>query len=363
MERILNHLRASRSRSYYQRLDKEIELKALLEELTLSDVPKRATVADINARIGVERSSVMKLIILKMDNTTFDVSISNTATVRDLKAAIQKKVDFTEKSRLMHRHISWTHVWGNFCLIYNHEKLLNDDATLREFSMKNNDQLEFTQHVEAERHSRSKKRRFFYGLRKSMSVHCCSTVDWHTFWKYPGEGKWYLLWTVTLAQQSPFRYFSLRQIDGRQSLPTGDNSHGTGVIKQLASSSSQWCWRLESALVAAVKLPQKWNEDFLLLFGASSGLERASRVGTELSAVRKNVSKGSSIAAEYLHPRRLDYQCCTANLQRLVGSHQKRVQCLPPANRTAYGVLPEINVHHYQPFRTPAVPRFRGLHS
>ncbi|KAL3683968.1 hypothetical protein R1sor_001990 [Riccia sorocarpa] len=115
----------------------------------------------------------MKVTILKIDITTFDVAVLNTATVRDLKAVVQKKVDSMEESQLGHRHISWRHVWGNFCLTYNHEKLLKDDAILRDFSMNTNDQILFTRHLpsrEAGRHSRAKKRRFFHGLRKNVNT-------------------------------------------------------------------------------------------------------------------------------------------------------------------------------------------------
>ncbi|KAL3690904.1 hypothetical protein R1sor_004555 [Riccia sorocarpa] len=177
---MLNHLRKSVSANYYQRLiPLDPALEIVFEDPVSSDVPKRATVADINKRIGVQHGSIMKLFILRMDNTTFDVMISNTATVRDLKAAIQKKVAYMEERQLVRRQISWQHVWENFCLTYNHEKLLNDDAMLREYSMKDDDQLQFTPHVasrESGKYSRTKKLRFFGGLRKSISPHGKSTV-------------------------------------------------------------------------------------------------------------------------------------------------------------------------------------------
>ncbi|OAE27918.1 hypothetical protein AXG93_3309s1150 [Marchantia polymorpha subsp. ruderalis] len=129
------------SSGYYQRTGQfEPLLAALLDDPVLADVPKKPTVADIDKLIGVELGSAMKLSILKMDNTSFDVAVLNTASVRELKAELEKKVDSMEQGQLGHRHISWKHVWGNFCLTYNNEKLLNDDALLREFGIKNNDQ-------------------------------------------------------------------------------------------------------------------------------------------------------------------------------------------------------------------------------
>ena len=36
-----------------------------------------------------------------------DVTVMNSATVKDLKLAIMKKVNDTEQSKMGHRHISW----------------------------------------------------------------------------------------------------------------------------------------------------------------------------------------------------------------------------------------------------------------
>ncbi|KAL3683969.1 hypothetical protein R1sor_001991 [Riccia sorocarpa] len=163
--------------SYYQRTSQfEPLLKALLEDPVLSDVPKKPTLFDIETLLGVEQGSAMKLTILKIDNTTFDVAVLNTATVRDLKAAVQKKVDSVEESQLGHRHISWytlglfvVEVFMRFSIV----PVPNSEWKAILVLMKTNDQIRFTQHVlsrEAGRHSRAKKRRFFHGLRKNVNT-------------------------------------------------------------------------------------------------------------------------------------------------------------------------------------------------
>ncbi|RZC45773.1 hypothetical protein C5167_038714 [Papaver somniferum] len=35
-----------------------------------------------------------------------------------------------------HHHISWRHVWGNFCLLYHNEKLIHDKSMLQDFGMR-----------------------------------------------------------------------------------------------------------------------------------------------------------------------------------------------------------------------------------
>eukprot|EP00252_Welwitschia_mirabilis_P016718 TRINITY_DN3703_c0_g1_i1.p1 TRINITY_DN3703_c0_g1~~TRINITY_DN3703_c0_g1_i1.p1 ORF type:complete len:165 (-),score=25.78 TRINITY_DN3703_c0_g1_i1:225-719(-) len=155
------------------RSSKQTRLKSLLSTLlddpVLKDVPRKPTVHDVETLIGLELGSAMKIFIHKMDNTVFDVAVQNSATVKDLKSAIQKKINEMEQSQMGHRHISWKHVWSNFCLCYANQKLTNDESKLQDAGIRNNSQVHFMRHLatrEAGRHSRPKKRRFFHGLSK-----------------------------------------------------------------------------------------------------------------------------------------------------------------------------------------------------
>ncbi|CAJ1928459.1 unnamed protein product [Sphenostylis stenocarpa] len=65
----------------------------------------------------------------------------NSATVKDLKLAIKrKKVNDMEQCGMGHRHISWKHVWANYCLSCHNNKLLNDNDALQNFDVRNNSQ-------------------------------------------------------------------------------------------------------------------------------------------------------------------------------------------------------------------------------
>jgi len=156
--------------TYFRRSQFEPLVSTLMEDPVLSDVPKNATLKDIDTLIAVELGSAMKLSILKLDGTSFDVAVLNTAKVRDLKAAVIKYIDSMEQIQMGHRHISWKHVWGNFCLCYGSTKLIDDDTPLQNFGIKSNEELRFEHYVasrEMGRHSHAKKRRFFHGLRNT----------------------------------------------------------------------------------------------------------------------------------------------------------------------------------------------------
>ncbi|XP_068640102.1 U11/U12 small nuclear ribonucleoprotein 25 kDa protein [Aristolochia californica] len=144
-------------------------LATLLDDPVLADVPRKPSLSDVDTLISLELGSAMKVSVIKMDNTSIEVAVMNSATVKDLKVAIQKKMNETEEAQMGHRHISWRHVWANCYLEYYNEKLTDDNSQLQNFGINNNSQLHFVPCVVSRlfrRHSRRRKHRFFHGLSK-----------------------------------------------------------------------------------------------------------------------------------------------------------------------------------------------------
>ncbi|XP_051139015.1 U11/U12 small nuclear ribonucleoprotein 25 kDa protein [Andrographis paniculata] len=144
-------------------------LAALLSDPVLADVPKKPSLSDVETLINLELGSAMRITVLKLDGTSFEVAILNSATVKDLKLAIKKKVNDMEESSMGHRHISWNHVWANFCLWYHNEKLLDDSSPVQDYGVRNNSQVQFIPYVVSRssgKHSRRRKHRFFHGLNR-----------------------------------------------------------------------------------------------------------------------------------------------------------------------------------------------------
>ncbi|XP_070683095.1 U11/U12 small nuclear ribonucleoprotein 25 kDa protein isoform X2 [Malus domestica] len=141
-------------------------LAALVNDPILSDVPKKPTLSDVDTLISLELGSAMRISVLKLDGTFF---VMNSATVKDLKLAIRKKINEMEQSKMGHRHISWKHVWRNFCLSYHNEKLLDDNAPVQHFGIHNHSQVHFVPHIalkDSRKHSKRRRHRFFHGLSK-----------------------------------------------------------------------------------------------------------------------------------------------------------------------------------------------------
>ncbi|KAG6783629.1 hypothetical protein POTOM_009290 [Populus tomentosa] len=116
-------------------------LAALLDDPILSDVPKKPTLSDVDTLISLEMGSAMRISVQKLDGTSFDVALMNSATVKDLKLAIKKKLIEMEQSKMGHRHISWKKVWANFAVSYHNQKLLDDNSALQDSGIRNNSQV------------------------------------------------------------------------------------------------------------------------------------------------------------------------------------------------------------------------------
>ncbi|XP_039116015.1 U11/U12 small nuclear ribonucleoprotein 25 kDa protein isoform X5 [Dioscorea cayenensis subsp. rotundata] len=113
-------------------------LSALLDDPLLFDVPRKPTLVDVDTLINMELGSAMKVTVVKVDTTSFDVTVFNSATLKDLKSAISKKINEVEQAQMGHRFISWRHVWNNFCLSHQNEKLIDDKSLLAAFGIRNN---------------------------------------------------------------------------------------------------------------------------------------------------------------------------------------------------------------------------------
>ncbi|CAK9164886.1 unnamed protein product [Ilex paraguariensis] len=83
--------------------------------------------------------------IMDYDFDCVGVHVARNATVAELKLAIEEVFSWSPKED--QGKISWSHVWGHFCLCYEGQKLVNDKAYIQSFGIKDGDQLKFIRHM------------------------------------------------------------------------------------------------------------------------------------------------------------------------------------------------------------------------
>ncbi|KAJ9535237.1 hypothetical protein OSB04_un001673 [Centaurea solstitialis] len=87
----------------------------------------------------------IRLCVLKLDGSSFDIIVTKKATVAKLKQAVEVAFDYLPKHG--DGKVSWSHVWGQFCLCFEGQKLLRDRDSIVRYGIRNGDQLQFVRHM------------------------------------------------------------------------------------------------------------------------------------------------------------------------------------------------------------------------
>ncbi|KAM0042292.1 putative U11/U12 small nuclear ribonucleoprotein 25kDa protein [Helianthus debilis subsp. tardiflorus] len=67
--------------------------------------------------------------------TSFDVAVMNSATVKDLKLAVEKKVNEIEQSKMGHRHISCISLMNRWLLVLDTNVAVMNSATVKDLKI------------------------------------------------------------------------------------------------------------------------------------------------------------------------------------------------------------------------------------
>ncbi|XP_071702771.1 uncharacterized protein [Rutidosis leptorrhynchoides] len=87
----------------------------------------------------------IKLTVLKLDGSSFDISVVKDPTVSQLKQAVADAFSHFPQHGI--GKVSWSHVWAQFCLCFDGQKLLYDQDTVILNGIKDGDQLQFVRHT------------------------------------------------------------------------------------------------------------------------------------------------------------------------------------------------------------------------
>ncbi|XP_077131411.1 U11/U12 small nuclear ribonucleoprotein 25 kDa protein [Ranitomeya variabilis] len=118
-------------------------LAMLVQDPLLCDLPIQVTLEEINSQIALEFGQAMTVRVCKGDGEVMPVVVIQNATVLDLKRGIQRYVQLKHQREGGIQHISWKYVWKTYQLSFSGEKLDNDEKSLREYGIKNRDEVVF----------------------------------------------------------------------------------------------------------------------------------------------------------------------------------------------------------------------------
>lgn len=81
----------------------------------------------------------LNLTVLKLDGSSFDIKVARNGTVAELKQAVESAFSHFPKTGT--GKVSWSHLWGHFCLSYDGRKLLTDNDLLGTYRIKDGDKV------------------------------------------------------------------------------------------------------------------------------------------------------------------------------------------------------------------------------
>ncbi|KAK9051416.1 hypothetical protein SSX86_028043 [Deinandra increscens subsp. villosa] len=84
----------------------------------------------------------IRLTVVKLDGSSFDITVAKNPTVAQLKQAVEDVFN----NFPVHK-VSWSHVWAQFCLCFNGQKLLQDQDSVGIHGIRDGDQLQFVRHT------------------------------------------------------------------------------------------------------------------------------------------------------------------------------------------------------------------------
>ncbi|XP_012515020.1 PREDICTED: U11/U12 small nuclear ribonucleoprotein 25 kDa protein [Propithecus coquereli] len=118
-------------------------LAMVVQDPLLCDLPIQVTLEEVNSQIALEYGQAMTVRVCKMDGEVMPVVVVQNATVLDLKKAIQRYVQLKQEREGGIQHISWSYVWRTYHLTSAGEKLTEDRKKLRDYGIRNRDEVSF----------------------------------------------------------------------------------------------------------------------------------------------------------------------------------------------------------------------------
>ncbi|XP_022752220.1 uncharacterized protein LOC111300907 [Durio zibethinus] len=134
-----------------------IEVEDFVTPRASLEKPRRSISLPLPSLVGINGFSLkhfsysklpeepIKLSVQKLDGSSFDVEVTKSANIAELKLAVQDV--FSHMPKKGPGKISWPHVWGHFCLYYDGQKLVVDTDHIINYGIKDGDQLHFIRHV------------------------------------------------------------------------------------------------------------------------------------------------------------------------------------------------------------------------
>ncbi|KAI4903354.1 hypothetical protein NFI96_000124 [Prochilodus magdalenae] len=118
-------------------------LALIVQDPLLCDLPIQVTLEEVNSQVALEYGQAMTVRVCKADGEVMPIVVVQSATVLDLKKAIQRYMELKQQREGGVKHISWKYVWRTYHLVFSGERLEDDRRMLKDYGIRNRDDVTF----------------------------------------------------------------------------------------------------------------------------------------------------------------------------------------------------------------------------
>ncbi|XP_076865419.1 U11/U12 small nuclear ribonucleoprotein 25 kDa protein [Brachyhypopomus gauderio] len=118
-------------------------LALIVQDPLLCDLPIQVTLEEVNSQVALEHGQAMTVRVSKADGEIMPIVVVQSATVLDLKKAIRRYMELKQQREGGVKHVSWKYVWRTFHLVFNGERLEDDIRKLKDYGIRNRDEVTF----------------------------------------------------------------------------------------------------------------------------------------------------------------------------------------------------------------------------
>lgn len=122
-------------------------LAMIVQDPLLCDLPIQVTLEEVNSQVALEYGQAMTVRVCKADGEVMPIVVVQSAAVLDLKKAIQRYMELKQQREGGIKHISWRYVWRTFHLVFNGERLEDDKKKLKDYGIRNRDEVTFMKNL------------------------------------------------------------------------------------------------------------------------------------------------------------------------------------------------------------------------
>lgn len=121
----------------------------LVKDPLLCGLHSEPTVEEVNSQIALEYGQAITVNVRQQDekDTVLPVVVLQGAKVNDLKKAIQRHLTLKQMREGRTTFISWKYVWRTYWLVFEGEKLSEDEKTIENYGIKNKDEITFSKRL------------------------------------------------------------------------------------------------------------------------------------------------------------------------------------------------------------------------